>query len=224
MGRREDSEMSWLLRFYQSSIGMKVVMALTGIVLFGFVIGHMVGNLQVFWGEHILDSYAAFLHEHPTVLWPVRGFLLACTLTHMHAAITLTARSNAARPQGYKKLATKSYPHTAMRVSALFVLAFIVFHLLHLTFGMFHPSFVHGEVYNNVTTAFNQPLIAIVYALANLLLGIHLYHGLWSMFRTLGVSSPRYDALARMFARVFALTVVAGNVFIPLAVWLLPAY
>jgi succinate dehydrogenase / fumarate reductase, cytochrome b subunit len=216
--------MSWLLRFYQSSIGMKVVMALTGVVLFGFIIGHMIGNLQVFWGEHVLDTYAAFLQEHPTVLWPVRGFLLTCVLAHMHAAITLTNRSRVARPQGYKKLATQSYAHLTMRISSVFVLGFIVYHLLHMTFGMFHPSFEHGKVYNNVTAAFNQPLVAIVYAVANLLLGMHLYHGLWSMCRTLGVSSPRYDALARTGARVFALTVVAGNVFIPLAIWLLPAY
>ncbi|MFT4975845.1 MAG: succinate dehydrogenase / fumarate reductase cytochrome b subunit [Myxococcota bacterium] len=210
--------MTWALNFYRSNIGMKVVMAITGVVLFGFVIGHMVGNLQIFWGEHILDSYAAFLHEHPTILWPVRGGLLAALLAHMHAAITLTGRSRAARPQGYKKIRTTNYATIAMRASSVFVFGFIVYHLLHLTFGVVHPDFVHGEVYHNVTTAFQKPVVAIVYMVANALLGLHLYHGLWSMFRTLGVSSSRYDALARSFAQVFSLLVVVGNVIMPLAV------
>lgn len=210
--------MSWALNFYRSNIGMKVVMALTGIVLFGFVVGHMVGNLQVFWGEHILDEYAKFLHEHPTVLWPVRFGLLACLLAHMHAAITLTSRSSAARPKGYKQIKRSNYATIGMRTSAVFVFLFIVYHLLHLTVGAVHHDFIHGEVYHNVTSAFQKPAIAIVYMVANLLLGLHLYHGLWSMFRTLGVSSTRYDTLARYFAQSFSALIVVGNVFIPLAI------
>ncbi len=210
--------MSWLLRFYNSNIGLKIVMAITGVVMFGFVLGHMIGNLQVFWGEEILDGYAASLHDHPTLLWPIRGVLLGSLLAHVHAAVTLTLRSKAARPVGYRKHKRTSRSELFMRITGVAVLAFIVFHLMHLTLGMFHSSFVHGEVYNNVVAAFSNPLIAIVYIAANLMLGPHLYHGLWSLLRTLGMSNPRYDQLARGFATVFALTIVAGNVLMPLSI------
>lgn len=212
--------MSWALNFYRSTIGMKVVMAITGVLLFGFVIGHMVGNLQVFWGEDILDNYAKFLHDHPTVLWPVRGGLLAALVMHMHAAITLTRRSNAARPQGYKKIRQTNYAAVGMRTSALFVFAFIVYHLLHMTFGLGIDTYEEGEVFHNVTTAFRGVGTVVIYVVANALLGLHLYHGLWSMCRTLGVSSARYDALARTGAKVFTALVVLGNVFIPIGVYL----
>lgn len=211
--------MTWALNFYRSNIGMKVVMALTGIVLFGFVVGHMVGNLQIFWGEHILDEYAAFLHEHPTVLWPVRGVLLACLLAHVHAAITLTGRASTARPKGYKKLKRTNYANIGMRASGVFVFLFLIFHLLQLTFGVtLGNAFQHGEVFDNVVAALSNPLWGIIYIVANGLLGLHLYHGLWSMFRTLGVSSTRYDTLARYFAQAFSLLIVVGNVAIPLGV------
>ncbi|MEL6344451.1 MAG: succinate dehydrogenase cytochrome b subunit [Myxococcota bacterium] len=217
--------MTWLLRFYQSNIGLKVVMALTGAGLFGFVFFHMLGNLQVFWGERILDEYAAFLHDHPTVLWLARGGLLTMVLAHIHAAFTLTNRSRLARPKGYKNFQRSNRAELGMRLSSIIVLGFIIFHLLHFTTGTFHHDYTHGEVYHNVVSAFKLAPIAIFYMLANALLGLHLYHGLWSMFRTLGVSTPRYDGLARNFARVSALTIVAGNVLMPLAglIGLLPA-
>ena len=124
----------------------------------------------------------------------------------------------AARPQGYKKLKRTKRAELSMRLSGVVVLGFIIYHLLHLTFGTAHSNYIPGDVFHNVTTAFKNPAVAGVYIVCNVLLGVHLFHGLWSMFRTLGVSSPRYDQLARHAATALTLTVVGGNVFMPFAV------
>jgi len=210
--------MSWILRFYMSNIGLKIIMALTGFGMFGFLVAHMVGNLQIFWGAEIINEYAESLHSHPTVLWPRRFGMIASIGAHIHAAVTLTARSMAARPEGYRKLKRTKRVELGMRLSGVVVLGFVIYHLLHLTFGSVHSDYIHGDVYHNVTTAFANPVVAIVYMVCNLLLGVHLFHGLWSMFRTLGVSSPRYDRLARGFATALTLTIVGGNVVMPLAI------
>ena len=210
--------MSWILRFYTSNIGLKVVMALTGFAMFGFLLGHLVGNLQIFWGAEIINDYAKMLHDHPTVLWPVRLGLIGIILAHIHASVTLTRRSMAARPEGYRKLNRSKRVETGMRLSGVVVLGFIIYHLLHLTAGTVHSDYIQGDVYHNVTTAFANPVVAIVYMVCNVLLGVHLFHGLWSMFRTLGVSNPRYDRLARGAATALTLTIVGGNVFMPLAI------
>jgi len=217
----KEHSMKWLFRFYRSTIGKKIAMALTGVVLFGFVLGHLVGNLQIFWGSEILNGYAKSLHDHPTVLWPVRMGLLSALFIHIHAAITLTARSRAARPQGYKKVTRSSYATWAMRSSAVFVFVFIVYHLLHMTVGLswLHPNFEHGKPYENLLTAFASLPVVLIYVSANLLLGMHLYHGLWSMTRTLGLGGERNDKLSKMAAGSFSLIVVVGNVLIPVAVY-----
>jgi succinate dehydrogenase / fumarate reductase cytochrome b subunit len=119
---------------------------------------------------------------------------------------------------GYRKLNRSKRAELGMRLSGVVVLLFIIYHLLHLTFGTAHGDFIAGDVYHNVTTAFENPVIAIVYMVCNVLLGVHLFHGLWSMFRTLGVSNPRYDQLARGAATALTLTIVGGNVFMPLAI------
>lgn len=210
--------MSWILRFYMSNIGLKIVMALTGFGMFGFLIAHMLGNLQIFWGAEIINGYAESLHDHPTVLWPLRLGMIASIGAHIHAAVTLTSRSMAARPEGYKKLKRTKRVELGMRLSGVVVLGFVIYHLLHLTFGSVHSDYIQGDVYHNVTTAFANPVVAIVYMVCNVLLGVHLFHGLWSMFRTLGVSNPRYDRLARGLATALTLTIVGGNVFMPLAI------
>ncbi|MFT5682159.1 MAG: succinate dehydrogenase / fumarate reductase cytochrome b subunit [Myxococcota bacterium] len=210
--------MSWILRFYTSNIGLKVVMALTGMAMFGFLLAHLVGNLQIFWEPEIINSYAEMLHDHPTVLWPMRFGLIGTILAHIHAAVTLTKRSMAARPVGYRKFNRSKRVELGMRLSGVVVLGFIIYHLLHMTFGIVHSDFDANNVYHNVTTAFANPVVAIVYMVCNVLLGVHLFHGLWSMFRTLGVSNPRYDRLARGAATALTLTIVGGNVFMPLAI------
>ena len=168
--------MSWLLRFYMSNIGLKIVMALTGFAMFGFLVTHMLGNLQIFWGAEIINGYAESLHDHPTVLWPLRFGLIGSILAHIHAAVTLTSRSMAARPEGYRKLKRSKRVETSMRLSGVVVLLFVIYHLLHLTFGTAHGDYIAGDVYHNVTTAFSNPIIAIVYMVCNVLVGVHLFH------------------------------------------------
>ncbi len=210
--------MSWIFRFYTSNIGLKVVMALTGLGMFGFLVAHLLGNLQVFWDPEIINAYGKALHDHPTVLWPLRFGMIGMVLAHIHAAITLTSRSMAARPVGYRKLQRTRRAEMGMRLSGVVVLGFIIYHLLHMTFGSVHSDFIAGVVHHNLTVAFKSPIVAVVYMVCNLLLGLHLFHGLWSMFRTLGVAGPRYDQLARYAATALTAFIVGGNVFIPLAI------
>ncbi len=208
--------------FFTSTVGKKVVMAVTGIILFGFVVGHMIGNLQVYLGAHALDEYAVFLREfgHGTGLWLARGGLLAATLLHIWAAVALARTSIAARPVGYRqrKWRDSTYASRTMRWSGPILLLFIIYHLLHMTTGTVHSDFHHGQVYRNVITGFRSLPVTIFYVVAQLALGLHLYHGIWSMLHTLGLSHPRYDGLRNGFSTLFAIIVVIGNISIPLAV------
>jgi succinate dehydrogenase / fumarate reductase cytochrome b subunit len=205
-----------------SSIGKKAVMAVTGFVLFGFVVGHMLGNLQVYLGAHAMNEYARLLREllHGTGLWIVRGVLLACVALHIWAAASLTLANRAARPVGYRsqQWTESSYASRTMRWSGVILLLFIVYHLMHLTLGNVHPSFEEGNAYHNFIAGFQQPLASAFYIAAMLCLGLHLYHGVWSMLQTLGLSHPRYDRLRHAFATLISVVVVAGNISFPLAV------
>jgi succinate dehydrogenase / fumarate reductase cytochrome b subunit len=208
--------------FLNTTVGKKVVMAVTGLILFGFVVGHMIGNLQVFLGAEALDHYAVFLREfgHGTALWIARGTLLAAVILHIWAATALTLTSNAARPIGYRQQAWResTYASRTMRWSGPIILLFVIYHLLHFTTGTVHPNFVHGGVYHNVITGFQSLPVSAFYILAQLALGLHLYHGIWSMLHTLGLSHPRYDGLRSAFSTLFTLIVVVGNISIPIAV------
>jgi succinate dehydrogenase / fumarate reductase cytochrome b subunit len=205
---------------FQSVIGKKVVMAVTGFVLFGFVIGHMVGNLQLFAGPEKLNKYAELLQSLGGALWAVRLFLLGCVALHILSAMQLWSNKNQARPQGYVKKASiaTSYAARTMIWSGPIIAFFIVYHLLHFTTGQAHPAFVKGNVYQNVVIGFQNPVVALFYMVANVMLAIHLYHGVWSMFQTLGVNHPRYTPLLRNFAKLFGFVIGAGNVSMPLAV------
>jgi succinate dehydrogenase / fumarate reductase cytochrome b subunit len=220
--------MSWLTRFLGSNIGLKIVMALSGFVLFGFTVGHMGGNLQVFLGPDVFNAYAASLQGNAPLLWGVRLTLLAAVSAHIYSAVALTLRSKAARPQGYKerKFLSGSYAARTMKFGGIVLLAFIVYHLLHLTVGAAHPSFEHCHLenghlacsaYHNLTVGLSNPLVAGFYMLAQVFLGMHLAHGVWSLARTLGLSNPRYDALARKAAWTFGGLVSGGNIVIALA-------
>ncbi|MCB9779487.1 MAG: succinate dehydrogenase cytochrome b subunit [Alphaproteobacteria bacterium] len=231
--------MSWLLRFTKSTIGLKVIMALSGLALFGFVIGHMLGNLQIYLGETTLDHYGESLKSNAGLLWIIRATLLGILTAHVVSSVKLVLRSKAARPQGYKQWKSKvsTYASRTMKMSGPIVLAFLVYHLLHFTVGfdslglgdtavsttIEHCSHVAaGEldcpVYANVIKGFSAPAIVAFYIFAQLLLGMHLGHGAYSMFRTLGLNNPRYDRLARAFATGVAVVIVVGNCSIPLAV------
>lgn len=208
--------------FLTSSIGLKAVMAVSGLVLYGFVVAHMTGNLQVYLGADALDRYGAFLREvlHGAGLWIARAVLLASVVAHVWAAVVLTQRNWAARPRGYRRWQAResTYASRTMVWSGPLLALFIGYHLAHLTLGVTDPRFVEGRVYANLVLGFQNPFVAGFYMLATLALGLHMYHGFWSLLQTLGLSHPRYDALRRRAALALAGVVVAGNLSIPLSV------
>ena len=210
--------------FMRSSLGLKIVMALTGLILFGFVIGHMIGNLQVYLGPEVFNGYAESLRAlgHGTFLWIARAGLLVAVGLHIWSAWRLTVMNNAARAVGYREVERResSYASRTMRWSGVILLLFIVYHLLHFTVGVHavHPHFVPGDAYHNFVTGFQNPLVSGFYILAMLALGLHLYHGAWSFMQTLGLSHPRYDHLRYAFAGLVTLVILAGNISFPVAV------
>ena len=208
--------------YLESSVGRKLVMAVTGIVLFGFVVGHMIGNLQVYLGPAALNHYAELLRElgHGGMIWVVRGVLLAAVGLHVWAAVTLALENRAARPERYRRLRYEAsdYASRTMIWSGPLLAAFVVYHLLHLTVGSVHHSFVPGDVYHNVVAGFRVWPVAAFYIACMLALGLHMYHGVWSMLQTLGLEHPRYNAWRRVVAAFFTLVVVIGNISIPVAV------
>ena len=210
--------------FWASTIGKKIVMAVTGLILFGFVVGHMAGNLQIFEGPAKLNAYGAFLHSIGELLWPVRILLLICVTLHIVATVQLALRKKRARPVGYsrKQAISSSYASRTMYWSGPIVLAFIIFHLLHLTAGYIHPgaALIEGDVYHNVVVGFQVWWVSAWYIFSICLLGLHLRHGLWSLFQTLGVHQPQHTALLQKAAFVIALVIVLGYISIPISVLL----
>jgi succinate dehydrogenase / fumarate reductase cytochrome b subunit len=205
-----------------SSIGKKVVMAATGVILFGFVVAHMLGNLQAYLGPAALNHYAETLRSVPALLWAARVVLIVSAALHVWAAYSLTRMNRTARPKAYRMRETResTLASRTMRWSGGLLLAFIVYHLMHFTFGTpaVHPSFVRGDVYHNFVTGLRVLPVAVFYVAAMFALGFHMYHGVWSMMQTLGLSHPRYDRLRHRFAVAVTVVVVAGNVSFPLAV------
>ncbi len=215
---------------WSTMVGKKIVMAVTGIVLIGFVIAHMLGNLKIFLGANAIDSYAVFLRTmgepllpYGVLLWVARIVLLACVGLHIRAAVELTRMNRAARPQGYdtKRSIATTYAARTMRWSGVIVVAFIVFHLLHLTAGYtgFQPGvFRHLSVYHNVVAAFSVWYVALSYVVAMACLCLHLNHGIWSLLQTLGWINARTTAALRTLSRGVALAVFAGFISVPIAV------
>jgi succinate dehydrogenase / fumarate reductase, cytochrome b subunit len=208
--------------FWRSTLGRKVVMAVTGVVLVGFVVAHMVGNLQVYLGPEAMNAYAVLLRSllHGTGLWIARGVLLVAVVLHIWAAVTLSLESRSARPQGYRRETHRAstYASRTMIWSGPLLLLFIAYHLAHFTFGTVHPEFVEGDVYHNFVSGFSRWPVSLLYIAAMLALGLHLYHGSWSMLQTLGLSHPRWNPLRFCLAAGLALVVVAGNISFPVAV------
>ena len=206
---------------YNSIVGKKILMAVSGLVLTGFVLGHMAGNLQIFLGPERLNAYARFLQDNMEILWPARIILSISVIVHILMAWQLTVLNNLkSRPVSYvKKTAIAStYAARTMVWSGPIIALFVVYHILHFTTGSAHPNFHPGEVYDNVITGFRQAPAAAFYILANILLGIHLYHGVWSLFQTLGFNHPRYTPWLKLAAKLYGLVIAAGNCSIPVAV------
>lgn len=210
--------------FVRSTIGRKVVMAVTGLLLVGFLAGHVGGNLLVFKGPEALNAWSAFLKSSALVLWSVRVVLLTAVALHVWAAVTLTRQNRASRPVAYAKRdpQTSTLAARLMWVGGLLLLSFIVVHLLHLTTGTIHPGFVfsHTDVYGNVVSSFAVPWLAGFYLLAMLALMAHLTHGLWSFFQTMGWHHPRFETPRRIGATGLALVIALGFIAIVAAVFL----
>ena len=196
-------------------------MALTGVILTGFVLIHMTGNLLLYQGPEALNHYAELLQSKPPLVWTARLVLLASVALHIWAATTLTLANWAARPVGYRKTAyeASTYASRTMRWGGPLLLLFIVYHLLHFTVGAVHPDFVRGDVYHNVVIGFRDPRVAFFYVLSMAALSLHLFHGVNSMLQTLGLSHPRYNGLRSVIGAGFAAAVTLGNLSFPLSVF-----
>lgn len=213
--------MSRLLAFWDSSVGKKVVMAVSGLILVGFVIGHMIGNLQVFQGAERLDAYGRLLHGPLNeVVWATRAVLLVAVVLHVVAAVQLTRRNRAARPRPYAVSAPQVSTLAArtLRWGGFVLLVFLVYHLLDLTIGAMNPDFREGEVYHNLVASLSRRPVALFYLLAMAALGLHLFHGVWSSVRSLGVSPQSPTPLRRRVALALAITVAVGFAVVPVAV------
>jgi succinate dehydrogenase / fumarate reductase, cytochrome b subunit len=212
------------ITFWQSANGKKVVMAVTGAMMFAFVVGHMLGNLQMFEAPEHINAYGHFLHNLGELLWIERGVMLLVIALHIVAAVQLALLSNAARPVGYsrREAINSSYASRTMYWSGPIVLAFIIFHLLQFTAGYIHPhaTFTDGEVYSNVVSGFQVWWVSLWYIFAMVLLGLHLSHGLWSMFQSVGLAHPRNSVALKNAARATAIIIVLGYISIPISVLL----
>jgi succinate dehydrogenase / fumarate reductase, cytochrome b subunit len=210
------------LRFWQTTVGKKAIMAVTGFILFGFVVGHLLGNLQIFEPPEKINRYAVFLRSVPNLLWAARITLLISVILHIWSSWQLWILQRAARPIGYvkKKNIHSTYASRTMVWSGPIILAFIIFHLLHLTFGTIHPGgpFDQHNVYNNIVTGFQVWPVSLFYIIAMIMLCYHLYHGFWSMFQSLGFSHPVYTPWLQMLAKIVAILIAIGNISIPVAV------
>jgi succinate dehydrogenase / fumarate reductase, cytochrome b subunit len=214
--------MGWVRAFWRSQVGKKVVMAVTGLIGVGFVIGHMVGNLQMFQGPDKMNDYAHFLHHTVgELLWLVRAVLLAAVVLHVLAAYQLSRDRLGARPVGYRKGPQREVSTLASRTirwGGVLLFAFIVFHILHFTTRSVFPGYSETDVYGNVVRAFRNPLVTLFYVASMIALGLHLYHGAWSSLRSLGASPPSAHPLRRVGATVVAVIVWAGFTAVPIAV------
>lgn len=204
------------LTLQQTTIGKKVIMAVSGVIIVGFVIGHFLGNLNLYFGPEALNGYAEKLHSLPALLWGTRLLLLFAFGAHIASAFSLWLRNRQARGAGYKQrkdLAT-DYAARTMYWSGPILLLYLIYHLLQFTILPNHP----GDVYRNVVEGFQQPLIAAVYIVGNLALGFHLFHGIYSAFQTMGINHPRYNSYRRDAAVAISAAITIGNLSFPISV------
>jgi len=207
-------------RFWHSSVGKKAVMAVTGLVMIGFLIIHVLGNLQVFSGPLKINEYSAALRRLGPLLWIARGGLIVALVLHVIAAYQLTRRMQTARPVGYavQDPQVSTVAARTIRWGGVLLLVFVVLHLLHFTFGTIHPAFDHKDVYGNLVAGFQIWWVALLYLAAMVGLGLHLYHGTWSSIRTLGLTRASGDPLKRRLAAVLAWALYLGFSIVPIAV------
>ncbi len=213
--------------FFRSLVGKKAIMAVTGLILFLFVVAHLLGNLKVFEGPAKFNAYAAGLRAigapilgPSQFLWVARIVLLASVLAHIWAAALVTRASLTARPVGYHALAATetTYAARTMRWGGVIILLYVIYHLLDFTFGTVNPDFVPGDVYHNVLASFHAWPVALAYVVAMLAVGLHIYHGVWSALQTLGLHRAPVDRWRRSVAGAVAAAITVGYIAIPVAV------
>ena len=215
--------MNRVLALWRTSVGKKAVMAVTGIILVAYLVTHVVANLLVFQGPDKINAYSRFLHGTGGALWLARLVLLAAVVLHIAAAVQLTTRRQAARPVGYaggREPQVSTIASRTIRWGGGLILVFLVYHILHFTLGTVHASFVDGDPYHNVAAGFSSPLVVLFYELAMAAVGLHLYHGIWSSGRSLGLSEPSPHPIRRQLALTLSVLVWAGFTVIPIAVYL----
>jgi succinate dehydrogenase / fumarate reductase cytochrome b subunit len=211
--------MNRILALWQTAIGKKVAMAVSGVLLVLFLVSHMISNVTVLIDPRHLDDYAAWLRSFGPLLWVARLGLLALAVVHITAAWQLTQMARAARPAAYDRHEAKvaTYAARTMRWGGVLLLVFLVYHLLHFTTGTVHPDFRHGEVGRNLIVGMQSPLIALFYMVSMLALGLHFWHGTWSVFQTLGANHPAWNRTRNLIAVGLAVLVAGGLFLIPLA-------
>ena len=226
----------FLLDLYGTAVGKKYVMAITGLIGIGFVLTHMIGNLKMYLGvitegdEQVydIDIYGEFLREllvpilpRTYLLWGLRLLLIGALILHLHAAWSLTQLNRKARSVKYQSARDyqiASFASRSMRWTGIIVLAFLAWHLADLTWGWANPDFVRGSAYRNIDASLSRIPVAVLYIVANIALGIHLFHGTWSLFQSLGANNPRFNTWRKGLAAGVATLIVAGNVSFPIAV------
>jgi succinate dehydrogenase cytochrome b subunit len=217
-----------VVRFYRSAIGKKWVMGVTGVILMVYVLVHLIGNIKLFLSKEELNLYGEALRDMPghllprtVLLWVLRLGLIAAFVFHIHAAYSLTLMNRRARPDAYQSrrdYVAADFASRTMRWTGVIIGLFLIFHLLDLTWGTANPDFLRGDPYNNLVYSMQRVPVAVVYILANVALAIHLYHGAWSLFQSLGINNPKYNAARRGFAQGFAALILIGNLTFPVAV------
>lgn len=212
---------------YQTAVGKKWVMGVTGIMIMGFVLVHMIGNLHMYEGPEKFNAYGEALRDlgghlipRTYALWGMRLGLIAAFGLHIHSAATLTIMNRQSRPQGYqspRNYSAANFASRSMRATGIIILLYIIFHLADLTWGVFlGDDYIRGDVYHNVTRSLSSVPIAIIYILANIAVAVHLYHGAWSMFQSLGWNNPKFNQARRLFATGFAGLILVGNLSFPI--------
>ncbi|MBA3286979.1 MAG: succinate dehydrogenase cytochrome b subunit [Acidimicrobiia bacterium] len=225
----------FLVDLYSTAVGKKYVMAITGIIGIGFVVAHLIGNLKAYLGlitengERVydVDVYGEFLREilvpilpRTYALWALRLVLIAALVLHVHAAYSLTVMNRQARPIGYQSsrdYVAANFASRTMRWTGVIVLLFLAWHLADFTWGWVNPDFVRGAVYRNMDASLSRIPVAALYVVANIALGIHLFHGTWSLFQSMGWNNPRFNSWRRGLATGIATLIVVGNVSFPIA-------
>jgi succinate dehydrogenase / fumarate reductase cytochrome b subunit len=218
----------YLCRFTRSNIGLKVLMAVTGVVMIGYLVGHVSGNMLIFAGPAAINNYSKFLHDSKGLLWGTRILLLASVLVHIWATLRFLKLRSEVRPVAYaaKRAHGTTWAARTMYWSGPVIALFIVYHILHLTTGTVHPTYAKNvdpkthvvDVYANLVEGFQRPLASGIYILAMLAIAFHLSHGVWSMLQTIGINRPNWEPALRCVAVLAGVVITGGFIAVPVAV------